>query len=269
MPEGREATLTIAHESDRVGTWNLITCVGLYFKVDDKRYFIAHINAENALTYSMNVITKDGGEWIAKKVKQKLFEFRDRDDWNTRDYHFGQDLYVQCSELDDIERDGKMYQRVGRYVVQGIYDFLASSSQALLEDAGSCKTLKPKRPEGIQKASSRKLKIKRLEAKAQSLKDLSARAEVMSTKFDHGFVMVPSTSRVTTLKGPKYESTRDLGDYTPIAEPAAEEGSFYVKLLEDDLNAFPKSLINRRAAEMIAKRQNQGKGDGISRNDGL
>jgi hypothetical protein len=241
--------------------------VGLYFKVNTRWCFISHINAENALTYSFNIVTKNGGEWIAKEVKQKLFEFQDGDNWNIRSWHFGQDLYVQCPEFDDIERDGKLYQEVGLYVVQGIYEFFASCSQGLAEDVESCKRPRPSRLEGILKANSRRFKIKCLEAKARFLKDMSARTEVMNASSHHGFVMWPSNGNVTILKGLKYLSVSDLGDYIPIAEPAAEEHSFFIKLGEDDSTAFPRGFINARVAEMIAKRQQKGRDQSYGRDD--
>ena len=90
----------------------------------------------------------------------------------------------------------------------------------------------------------------------------------MNARSAHGFIINPKTSRLTTLKGPEFPSIRDLGDYTPVAEPAAKENSSFIKLRSDDRTAFPKSLINVRAAEIIAKRQLQGENQVAARSNG-
>jgi hypothetical protein len=94
MKEGECATLAVDEEIPLAGTRNLLTCVGVYFKGDDIRCFLAHVNAVRSIRHAFNVVTSEGGRWIARKTKERLVELRDNDKWDANHEDFGRDLHI-------------------------------------------------------------------------------------------------------------------------------------------------------------------------------
>ena len=72
IEEGEGGTLPIAHHPPLVGTYYLMTCVGVYFRADKDRCFFAHIDARSAEFESHAMVTKRAGEEIAEQVRLRL-----------------------------------------------------------------------------------------------------------------------------------------------------------------------------------------------------
>ena len=74
IKEGEGGTLPITGDNikPRVGTFYLMTCVGVYFRVDKDRCFFAHIDARSAEFEKYAMVTKKAGEEIARLVKCRL-----------------------------------------------------------------------------------------------------------------------------------------------------------------------------------------------------
>ncbi len=82
IPESEGATLDIADATaPRVGTYFLMTCVGVYFRIDEERCFFAHMDARTPETWPCNVVTKEAGEVIVGQVKRRLRGFLLVDHW--------------------------------------------------------------------------------------------------------------------------------------------------------------------------------------------
>ena len=74
IKEGEGGTLPITGDTikPRVGTFYLMTCVGVYFRIDKDRCFFAHVDAGSAEFERYAMVTKRAGEEIARQVKCRL-----------------------------------------------------------------------------------------------------------------------------------------------------------------------------------------------------
>lgn len=72
IKEGEGATLPITADPPLIGTYYLMTCVAVYFRVDKDRCFFAHIDARSAEFEEHAMVTKRAGEEIAEQVRLRL-----------------------------------------------------------------------------------------------------------------------------------------------------------------------------------------------------
>ena len=74
IKEGEGGTLPITGDNikPRVGTFFLMTCVGVYFRIDKERCFFAHIDARSAEFEDHAMVTKRAGWDLAMQVKCRL-----------------------------------------------------------------------------------------------------------------------------------------------------------------------------------------------------
>lgn len=72
--ESEGGTLPIAegNKPSRIGTFYLMTCVGVYFRVDETRCFFAHIDARSAEMEAHAMVTPGAGEEIAAQVRLRF-----------------------------------------------------------------------------------------------------------------------------------------------------------------------------------------------------
>ena len=121
IEEGKGATLPIDDKIPAVGTWNLITCVGIYFRIDESRCFVAHMNTPSTVTWPENVVTDKEGKGIVSHVVQALDTRAKRDKWDVRNEYFGTDFLLQCPIFDDLWGS---YKRAAHFAVQGVHERL-------------------------------------------------------------------------------------------------------------------------------------------------
>lgn len=120
-----------------IGTYSLMTCVGVYFQVDKSRCFFAHIYSMTTELYPQMVVSKSRGEQIMSQVKHRLHAFYRHDNWDIRTSEFGNHLTLQCPTVQDTMISGKMYQTVGGYTVRAIREFFLGCSRFLEKETGS------------------------------------------------------------------------------------------------------------------------------------
>jgi hypothetical protein len=63
-----------------VGTHSCVTCVGVYFRIDGSRCFVAHMSAISLETHPANVVTDNAGQEIKAQVVSRLNDFSLRDE---------------------------------------------------------------------------------------------------------------------------------------------------------------------------------------------
>ena len=219
MEESKGATLPVDSATPAIGTRNLMTCVGVYFRVDVGRCFIAHINAPSVVTYPWNLVTEKAGKRIQTQVEHALHELARSCEWDVRDQNFGKNLVLQCPTIDDLRYSGDQYERSARYVLQGIYEFFKSCANFLYEevqqrtDDPECKNM-----DAIQ-AKVFDARSAQLEAKATFLKSQGLLEQV--DKKHHCFIVTPSTGEVVRLGDAWKTSVKseDLGEHSPVTVP--------------------------------------------------
>ena len=93
-----------------IGTWGLITCVGLYFAIDDNRCFLTHINSlvDVGEEKTARICNSAEGAAVKQRVLQGLKTSARVDDWDLSAPKVRDSIKVFCPNmhLTDNERDG-------------------------------------------------------------------------------------------------------------------------------------------------------------------
>ncbi|KAK5173315.1 uncharacterized protein LTR77_001996 [Saxophila tyrrhenica] len=133
-PEETPARVHVKGGPGVLGTLWCNSCVGVYFPLDDKRCFLAHINALSASRQPRNTVDEAEGKEIQDLVFQQLVREMKSMQWDTRDKYYAS-IVVVCAP--NLERKwGEMRKTmVGTYVVEAIREFFLWNSDCLLEDA--------------------------------------------------------------------------------------------------------------------------------------
>ena len=93
-----------SHELTHIGTFGCITCVGVYFEIDDHRCFIAHINAYVDIGNRLierNCTTREG-DIIRIRVLREVHHQAYVNSWNLKLERSRQSLIVVCPEAEII-----------------------------------------------------------------------------------------------------------------------------------------------------------------------
>jgi len=123
-----------------VGTYSVRTCVGVYFAIDDRRCFLAHINAYRRVGWvgiPGRHVTAKQGEWFTGKVVRMLRHEAAWHDWrpDVARSRILESLIMVCPEpgWEDEEQTGVSPQKekgvvseklTSCYVMEGIKQFL-------------------------------------------------------------------------------------------------------------------------------------------------
>ncbi|KAI6795596.1 hypothetical protein KC363_g4133 [Hortaea werneckii] len=102
--QGSGGTYTFTDSSVRyIGTSGCLTCVGMYFVIDDNRCFAAHVNADT--------VTKAGGwsrktsantrDKIKAEVKQRLDHEQTKSEWGPVTQTMRESLVMVCSRFEE------------------------------------------------------------------------------------------------------------------------------------------------------------------------
>ncbi|KAK4952289.1 hypothetical protein LTR28_006643 [Elasticomyces elasticus] len=109
-----------------VGTKGCMTCVGVFFPIDDKRCFAAHINCQLSQSIQAGsqpylVETAEEGKRITKTVLSHLRKDNERHEWGGPSEMMRRNLVLVCP----LEWDGIYGEaQVGKYVIDGVLAFL-------------------------------------------------------------------------------------------------------------------------------------------------
>ncbi|KAI7552135.1 hypothetical protein KC331_g2093 [Hortaea werneckii] len=102
--QGSGGTYTFTDNSvQHIGTSGCLTCVGIYFIIDDRRCFAAHVNADT--------VTKSGGwargtsantrDKIKVEVKQRLDTEQAQSEWGPVSQTMRESLVMVCSRCEE------------------------------------------------------------------------------------------------------------------------------------------------------------------------
>lgn len=106
----------------RIGTYACRTCVALYYQIDDKRCFMAHIDGvlkesgSTAITPDDRVVTDDEGKELQSRVLDALKQQVERSGWAPEAGHKA----VACCPQLELSNGRTL---VGKYVLAAIRDF--------------------------------------------------------------------------------------------------------------------------------------------------
>jgi hypothetical protein len=200
-----------------IGTYGCVTCVGVYFKIDESRCFFAHINASSCETITnFNAVTEIGGKDVITKVSRRLYGFLLKDKWDIRNEEFGKHLTILCPTTKPSLWEGKKFGSPGRFVVQAIRDFFYACGRIVDHEVNEgAKIHDLKGPTGSKGKTVANIDAEttRLAQKATFLRQQSA------TKVDmehHAFIVDPLSGEVSR-RGKVYEGSKvkeeDLGEF--------------------------------------------------------
>lgn len=264
IEEGKGNTLPIEDDVHLLGTWNLITCVGVYFKIDKARCFMAHINARTT-TWPYNVVTSKSGEWIKEYVTVILFDLAKKQNWDMRDADFGEDLHTQCPCLGDAEFENVKYTRAGNYVVKAVREFFVSRADALEKvvkqrPQAITQSARESYPELVQKLER---ESERLEAKVAFLRDQGTLGQV--DKLHHCFIVAPVSGLLVpigniwekpmSVQHSKSALKEDIAECTPVPVPGPY--NFFINAQVDVESDFPAGILalGRRLRDKAADQE--------------
>lgn len=102
--QGSGGTYTFTDDNAQyIGTSGCLTCVGIYFVIDDRRCFAAHVNADT--------VTKSGGwsrttsantrDKIKAEVKQRLNNEQAKSEWGPVSQTMRDSLIMVCSRCEE------------------------------------------------------------------------------------------------------------------------------------------------------------------------
>ena len=215
-----------------IGTWKCTTCVGIHFRVDEGRCFVAHINVVSNASHGTNIVTENGVEEVEDQVMRRLCGFMRKDRWPIHDRHFGRDLVVICPafQFDFGYYNGLRIITVGRCIIGAIKKLFGYCAQEL----------DYKRSKSKAKGTSTNLTTR-----ANFLRDQSRNLRVDVNY--HGFVINPRTNSIERLgaKDIFMPSQEDMVDYDPYdiedSVEASEEGNCTFIATTDRPEAFQPS----------------------------
>ncbi|KAK4539921.1 hypothetical protein LTR36_009963 [Oleoguttula mirabilis] len=125
-----------------MGTRGCITCVGVYFKIDKLRAFIAHIDAyiRDELTIRQDTVNEAEGTQLRLDVTATLALHSLKHNWNPRTVDPGSIILVcptpQARPYGSLDPTGE--KKTGWWVVDGIREFLSlqQDTMILTQDQG-------------------------------------------------------------------------------------------------------------------------------------
>lgn len=228
-----------------VGTWGCITCVGVYFNVDEERCFVAHMNGSSAVTYPSNFVTERGGQEIQEQVARRLCGFLQRDSWDIRDPAFGSGLFTICPESKNKRHKGSniLCQHAGKFVLQAIEQFFDACARTI--------EIELKRRQDQSDSASKKLQQRVAFLRNQAFKVVPG----VHTR-RHAFVIDPSSGTVKTFgdtKDRKKPTDKDLKAYKPISVDTKRDVCLFI-LADDDASAIP-AVFHASEADTKQNRQ--------------
>lgn len=225
-------------EIPRLGTYFLMTCVGVYFKVDKDRCFFAHMSGATPEIRNYWSVTERAGEEIGSQVKDRLCNFLRVDNWDIRDSEFGKDLLLQCPCLQDRSCDGKSYYTPGKFVVKALQEFFVACAQFLEEEAAERRAA----PQASQVEHYRR-ETWRLMLKSTFLRRIGTTTEVNS---EHHIMIISPLTGVTwrfgKVRPPRTIEEADLEKHVPVSLEL-EEGICGFGVMEDDRTALPERYL--------------------------
>ena len=133
--EGRGGTFTFDANSEyeiervqHIGVEGLYTCIGVYWPVDDRRCFCAHVNIQfiyDGADYKLhpNVQLESEVAWIKDQVKSLLEEERVRSGWGDIPEAYRKQAILMCPDLGS-NREVKGIKSVGLCVVEALKEWL-------------------------------------------------------------------------------------------------------------------------------------------------
>ncbi|KAK5732450.1 hypothetical protein LTR17_010506 [Elasticomyces elasticus] len=129
----------------QVGSSDLITCVGVYFAIDKKTCFIAHINADIKRPEGETRLILDEAEGtVVKDMAWNLMKkHAEAHGWSSTDPRTRMNILLtsvmSCPEPIDsslISADMQPMRQTGYYVAQGVREFLNMPNRALSSTSG-------------------------------------------------------------------------------------------------------------------------------------
>lgn len=252
IDEGQGATLPInkTHGIKRTGTGSLMTCVGVYFQVDNERCFFAHIDARSPETFT------DDGQAVTPAVhfemtsaaKTRLLSFLKADRWDMKDDAFGKNLTVQCPMYDDMTYGGqgkyKEFQTPGKLVIRGTMEFFRACGQLVKEEVEQRQRV---RPNGSQERIDFDQDTAKLSRRSDKLHEISQSPQV-DVKH-HILIVEPASGEIMQVGSVKHDQyiwrnvatnlTADLGSYIAVPVEDLPPHRCQLGVLKDDQTAFP------------------------------
>lgn len=240
VPENSGGTFPIADEDvPAIGTWGCATCVGIYFRVDETRCFVAHILGMSGLTAKRHNVTVSAGKNVGQQTLNRLFDMSKWDQWDPKNEFFGSDMYVVCPYI--VGKAGDQPQ-IGQFVIEAISSLFNHWAKQLENDVSARK----------QHQHAKKMKENNFTRETERLTEKAAflrgRTKTPIKRNHHGFIFDPSTGKFLFVGDmSKWKSIRaiDLGEYEPWTEwnDAPPSGICTVGVENDAFNDFPIDWI--------------------------
>lgn len=114
-----------------IGTFECMTCVGVAFRVSQRPCFVAHMAGYSAITVADHVVSKEAGRRVRRQVRSRMQEFFEDDNWDPNDRYFMSQFCVVCPERGPL----KEVYTIGKYVLEGLQDFLHACARLVREQA--------------------------------------------------------------------------------------------------------------------------------------
>ncbi|CAK3955631.1 Hypothetical predicted protein [Lecanosticta acicola] len=140
VKENQGGTLEFNEALPHIGTDGCVTCVGVYFPIDAKRCFCAHINAyvsvNDGRSTEYDILTTREGEEVKNSVLARLQKEASRSGWKAQDVvaQHPERVILVCPDLNRGERSES---RVGHWVVEAFREFLGHMEGLLEVDSDS------------------------------------------------------------------------------------------------------------------------------------
>ena len=214
-----------------IGTWRCISCVGIYFRIDEIRCFVAHINVVSHATWGAGVVTQNNVPEIRDQVLHRLCGFLRRYNWDTSNRYFGQELTVVCPYYHYLRWPG--YRTVGYCAIEGIKQFFKHCARALEYERSHREDISDD-------------EAMRLPAKAAFLREHSTDLKVDYTH--HGFAFDPATeeAKFFSIRDRNNPQEDDLEGYRPrddaVIEGNPDYRNFTIFAMSDRPDTFPLEL---------------------------
>ncbi|KAK3714070.1 hypothetical protein LTR37_008099 [Vermiconidia calcicola] len=105
-----------------IGTQGLITCVAVFFRVDEERFFMAHINAlmQRSGVTSRNVTIEEGAR-VKEAVLERLEADAKANGWKRDALMISKSIIIACPKMRNPYDDN---ENTGLYVVDALIEFL-------------------------------------------------------------------------------------------------------------------------------------------------
>lgn len=119
VPRGTGGTFPMDRNNRRIGVKRCKTSVGVYFEIDDKRSFCAHIKFDKPYA----TLTESQAKRLQREVFEKLKQVCKREKWPIENECFGGMMTVMCEQT---SVDGKGGNQNGPcwYIMLGLQDFI-------------------------------------------------------------------------------------------------------------------------------------------------